>query len=107
VFLDQDVETIINLAYNTSAVPVQNWLPHIRDATRAPMLSREEQQTLLKIIRSNPKRMIQQHHDSHIMISNPPLLIDPGAKHSSNWKRKLQNDRVTRNNNGLIVSKEE
>jgi hypothetical protein len=32
VFLDQDIETIINLAYNTSAVPVQNWLPHIRDA---------------------------------------------------------------------------
>jgi hypothetical protein len=31
VFLDQDIETIINLAYNTSAVPVQNWLPHICD----------------------------------------------------------------------------
>jgi hypothetical protein len=32
VFLHQDIEAIINLAYNTSAVPVQNWLLHIRDA---------------------------------------------------------------------------
>lgn len=32
VFLDQEIETIINLAYNTPAVPAQNWLPHIRDA---------------------------------------------------------------------------
>jgi hypothetical protein len=30
--LDQDIETIINLAYNTSTVPVQIWLPHICDA---------------------------------------------------------------------------
>jgi hypothetical protein len=32
VFLDQDIKTIINLVYNTSAVPVQNWQPHIHDA---------------------------------------------------------------------------
>jgi hypothetical protein len=32
VFLDQDIKTIINLAYNTSAVSAQNWLLHIRDA---------------------------------------------------------------------------
>jgi hypothetical protein len=51
--------------------------------------------------------MIQQQHDSHIMVSNPPLLIVPGEKYPPDWVGELQNDRVIRSNNGLMASKEE
>jgi hypothetical protein len=51
--------------------------------------------------------MNQQHHDSHIMVSNPPPLIVPGEKHPPVWVGELQNDRVIRSNNGLMASNEE